>query len=232
MGQAPDPATWTLEFWNQGAASITVDTARAARGTKSVHFRTGTAPNKAMMVVKRIFPIAGNAFWVRFFMYVDRVPLPFKFNDTANFPLIHWTFASASGPYPFASGTKSPDVRAGGAINRVLLLNEDGMDKPEIGIDDTPPAVHAELPEKQWLCFELFWNAPASEMRVFWDGIEHPKLHLTATNNGGHGPWPLPPFNQLLLGWTHYQQYDKVGANFDVWMDEVAVDTQRIGCSR
>ena len=39
-------------------------------------------------------------------------------------------------------------------------------------------------------------------------------------------------FDQLLLGWTHYQQYDKIGPNFDVWIDEVAVDGERIGCSR
>jgi hypothetical protein len=232
VGQAPDPATWSLEFWNSGTASIQVDSTQAARGTKSVHFRTGNAPNKAMMVVKKIFPMPNDAFCVRMFMYVEKVPLPFKYNDTANFPLIHWTFASASGPYNFPSGTKSPDVRAGGAINRVLLLNEDGMDRNEIGIDDTPPAGHAELPEKQWICMELYWNAPASEMRVIWDGVEHTKLHLTATNNGGNGAWPLPKFDQLLLGWTHYQQYDKVGPNFDVWIDEVAVDSQRIGCSR
>ena len=235
-GAAPDPASWSLEFWDQSAASVKV-VGEGARGNKAMHFEIGQGTNKAMMSLKKVFPMAGNTFWARMFVRMPKRPLPFVWNDQANFPLTHWTFAYATGNHVFTSATLRPELRAGGFINRVPLMNEDGMDRTEVGIDDHPPAGHQELPENQWVCFELQWNGPDQEMRFYWDGIEHPSLHVTKTHTGGENdsnpPWPAgDPFDTLTLGLVMYQHYDKIGATIGLDIDEVAVDGRRIGCSR
>lgn len=235
---APNPSSWSPEFWDPTKGSVKIDATRAARGSKSARFTIATGQNKAMMSLKKIFPIAGNQFWVRLFLYMDTVPLPFKYNDTANFPLTHWTFAQATGPHLFSAGTKRPELRAGGFINTALLMNEDGMDRAEVGIDDSgAPAGQTAFPAKKWVCFEMEWNGPDQEMRLYWDGVEHTGLHVTKTHTGGtndsNPPWPMPdPFDTLTVGLVMYQQYDKIGANMNVNIDELAVDPQRIGCSR
>ena len=238
VGGAPDPASWRLEFWNAGAATAHVE-AVGARGNQSMRFQIGQGQNKAMMALTRGFPIAGNAFWVRLFLRMEKIPLAFKWNDTANFPLTHWTFAYATGNHVFTgNNTLRPELRAGGYINRVPLMNIDGMDRPEVGIDDAnAPASQQEIPENEWICFELFWGGPTQEMRFFQDGLEHPGLHLTTTHTGGtndsNPPWPMAePFDTLTLGLVMYQAYDKIGPTIGLNIDEVAVDPERIGCGR
>ena len=235
---APDPSSWAPEYWDPSTASVKIDATRAARGSKSARFTIGRGSNKAMMSLKNPFPIVGNTFWVRLFLYMDTVPLPFKYNDTANFPLTHWTFAQASGPHVFTASTKRPELRAGGFINTALLMNEDGMDRPEVGLDDSAaPAGQTAFQAKKWVCFEMEWNGPDQELRLFWDGVEHPGLHVTKTHTGGtnnsNPPWPMAdPFDTLTVGLVMYQPYDKIGATIDVNIDELALDPQRIGCSR
>jgi hypothetical protein len=237
-GDAPDAAAWELNFWNPANSSAKIEAA-GARGGKSMRFEIGQGQGKAMMSLKRPFPIAGNAFWARMFLRMNNLPLPFKYNDTANFPLTHWTFAYATGNHVFPGNkTLRPELRAGGFINRVPLMNEDGMDRPEIGIDDKmPPMGQTEFPENQWACMELYWGGPTQEMRYFQDGVEHSSLHVTKTNTGGtnnsNPPWPMPePFDTLTVGLVMYQAYDKVGPRISANIDEVAVDKDRIGCVR
>ena len=42
------------------------------------------------------------------------------------------------------------------------------------------------------------------------------------------GQWLAPPaFQTLYLGWEHYQQTMNP---IDLWMDDIVVDTKRVGC--
>ncbi|MFZ5439326.1 MAG: hypothetical protein ACOZQL_04920 [Myxococcota bacterium] len=237
VGGGPDTASWTTSFWNPGTAQVKV-IGEGARGSRAMRFQIGTGGNKAMMTLKRVFPMPNNSFWARLFLRLNNRPLPFKWNDQSNFPLTHWTFAYASGNHVFAgNNTLRPELRAGGYINRVPLMNVDGMDRAEMGIDDAnPPAGQEEIPENEWICFELYWGGPTQEMRFFQDGLEHPGLHLTTTHTGDNGanpPWPMgEPFDELTVGLVMYQTYDKVGPTLSLDLDEIAVDGQRIGCSR
>ncbi len=58
------------------------------------------------------------------------------------------------------------------------------------------------------------------------DGVELPALHATSPFNGV--AFKMPVFDALNIGWAHYQNPE---AGFEVWVDEVAVDAQRIGCN-
>jgi hypothetical protein len=79
-GDAPDSANWQISSY-PAASTVKVEAA-GARGSRSMRFEIGQGQAKAMMSLKRIFPIAGNAFWVRMFLRMNNLPLPFKYNDT------------------------------------------------------------------------------------------------------------------------------------------------------
>ena len=62
---------------------------------------------------------------------------------------------------------------------------------------------------------------------VFWDAIEHPSLYTSQTKHGGTAnPFVLPQFTALWVGRDEYQPATQ---KFEMWLDEVAVDGQRIG---
>ncbi len=86
---------------------------------------------------------------------------------------------------------------------------------------DAGPVSRSPFPGKdRWLCIEwMFDGSATSQVRVWVDGTEDTSLHLTGRTMG--------PFSTLAVG---AQQYGVDGATYDIWMDEVAVSTSRIGC--
>ncbi len=72
-----------------------------------------------------------------------------------------------------------------------------------------------------------------NETRFYWDDVEHPSLYTSATVHGtGDGQTPgaeylLPDFNAV---WVGFQVYQGGGEDYELWIDEVAVDPARIGC--
>lgn len=235
---AIDTKTWSLQTWGKGSASI--DTARAARGKHSLHI---TQPAESARVVLRevkTFAQTGNHFYGRFFLSLPYLAPALQCNANGDCPnLVHWTAVSASGTYKEGGKDFNPDVRAIGAVNQVLLVNLDGGPKPEVGIDDrNAPAGYTKLDAarvNQWMCFEFEYvgEGASAEIRVFWDGREHPGLHYSTAQRGDKGElWPIPKYEWLEFGFTHYQNYASYVQSFDAWLDEIVVDDQRVGCER
>jgi hypothetical protein len=72
-------------------------------------------------------------------------------------------------------------------------------------------------------------NGDATETRFWWDGVEHPSLATSKTKNGTGGkPYVLPKYTQVFIGW-HEWQGSTVKA--ELWVDEIAIDKERIGCA-
>lgn len=93
-----------------------------------------------------------------------------------------------------------------------------------------PGGMPTEPPVDEWTCVEWLHKGSTDETRFYVDGLEHQSLYTTATNHGGLDKtktYNLPEMNSLVLGW---QQYQPDADAFDVWIDEVALDTERIGC--
>jgi hypothetical protein len=172
-------------------------------------------------------------------MYLDYTPDPLACSGDVCPNLIHWTAAAAGGEYVAGAKTYHPDVRAIGAVNQRLLVNLDGGPKPEVGIDDdhSAPEGYRALDAShvgQWMCFEFEYagEGESAELRVWWDGQEHPRLHYSTTNRGNKGElWPIPKYDHLGFGFTHYQDYGAFVGKLDAWLDEIAVDDERIGCA-
>lgn len=235
---AIDTKTWELQSWGKGSASI--DSSRAARGKHSLHV---TQPSEAARVVLRetkTFAQTGNHFFGRVFLFMTYLAPALECDNKGNCPnLVHWTAVSAGGTYVEGGKTYQPEVRSVGAVNQVLLTNLEGAPKGEVGIDDhNAPAGYAKLDGSrvgQWMCFEFEYAGEGAnaEVRVYWDGLEHPGLHYSTAQRGSTTElWPIPKYEYLDIGLAHYQNYGAYVSSFDAWLDELVVDDQRVGCGR
>lgn len=222
LGKPPSTALW------RASGNVIVDDAHVLRGTKAAHFRVGPGHQGATLTHTKSFPAADNTFYLRMFVYFDALP--------PTTPLLHFSMAWASGPFPSGGKTYTPQMRALGAINRRVFMNEDGgPEMGEYGLDDAnPPAGQRALVARQWVCYEMLWKGDTGEMQLWWNEFEHPALHLSATNTGSAKgtPWPTPqPYQRVSIGMEFYQDL-AAQADIDMWVDEVVIDKQRIGCQK
>jgi hypothetical protein len=141
----------------------------------------------------------------------------------------HWTIAEAAG-----EGDGSL-IRVGGQYRTDLRQNRWGIgsDGGPTGDwtthDADPDGVPVEPPTNTWTCVEWLHDGGMDVSQFFVDGVEHPSLATTSSEHGGAAvPYDLPSFRSVWFGWWQYQADTEP---FDVWIDEVAVDDERIGCN-
>ena len=207
--------------WEIQGDAPTLDAARAARGSKSAHFHTEDNGH-SLIRESATFPAANNSYWARIFVYIDALPTA---PDWA-----HWTISGAVG-----SGTDA-EIRVGGQLNSNAGINlfgvgtDGGPTGDWTNLDDDPAGDPVVPPEHEWICVEWQHKGDTDETRFFWDGVEHPSLYTSSSEHGGSGdPYLLPEFESVWFGWWLYQAGTTPGA-FDIWIDEIAVDGERIGC--
>lgn len=83
-----------------------------------------------------------------------------------------------------------------------------------------------DLPTGRWVCFELVVTyGQAGTVRSYLDGQELSSLRLDETTLA------TPPASALFLGLAIEDPGTPTPA-YDYWIDEVALDTTRIGCAR
>jgi hypothetical protein len=228
VGGTPDPAIWSLRTTPN--VTVAVDATRAARGTKSMRFTTPNVPSEAYMRETVSFARTKNAFYGRLFYFQPA-------SGPQNFA--HWNVIEATGPQTIAgidmqAFYRYGGVSLGGIFNRYLFQFEHRPREPNYEEIGQEPPDNAIEPFDEWVCLEWFFDGDATEGRLWHDGVEVPALHATSPFHA-QKPQPhdvsykMPVFDGLNLGWAHYQSPEK---GFEVWIDEVAVDKQRIGCSR
>jgi hypothetical protein len=208
----------TTRWRVQGPAPV-IDSTRAARGMRSAHFHTEDN-GLSLIHTTSIFPATNNTYWGRMFVYFDTMP-------TA--PMwAHWSIAAAVG-----SGNDA-EIRVGGQWdgmeNRFGVGTDHGPTGDWTTLDEDPGN---PVPVDTWICVEWLHKGDTDETRFYWDGVEHPSLHTTATEHGGtqSEDYLMPEFESVFVGWWLYQA-GTTPPEFDVWIDEVALDGERIGCSR
>lgn len=212
-----DAATWSAV----GSSKPVVDGMQHARGAKALHV-TITGNGGSYVRETKTFPATNNTYWARMFVWFESMPGP---------PMTysHWTFAAATGTQV------AGEIRLGGQLQNGKNLFGVGTDNRTASgtgdwttSDKDPGNTPAAVPTKQWLCVEWLHAGQTNETRFFLDAVEHPSLHTTATKNGGNGkPFVLPQFDALWVGWNEYQPATQ---KFEMWIDEIALDDQRIGC--
>jgi len=212
-----DSERWTIGKSEGNTVERVSD--QAARGSGSVHVRTQNG--FGYLSTSSIFPAAGNGYFGRVFLRVAR----YSTVDWA-----HWTVAEAAGT---GDGSK---IRVGGqfvtsqAKNRWGVGSDGGPTGDWTNHDTDPGGAPLEPPLGSWTCLEWQHDGATNTTRFYVDSIEHPSLLTTASEHGGTNvPYELPQMNSLWVGWWQYQADPTA---FDVWIDEVALDDERIGCER
>jgi hypothetical protein len=233
-GAAPT-APWTL---NAGAgAEVTVTNERAVSGSNAVRL---VAPAKAAafleLVGAPVFPRADNAFFGRARFYFESAP-------TTEQPSVHWTFLQASGTraddghhaeYRYG-GQKALHDAQGAFVGNQLMANYetpdfyDGSGAP--GSDCWHHARARVVPLQRWVCVEWHFDGPNNTMELWLDGAPAEDLTVRGTGQGcvhqpATYPWTAPNFERVSLGWQGYQADE----TRTVYIDDVALGTERVGC--
>lgn len=214
---SPPRAPWTTSV--QGGA-VTVDVTRAHSGNKSVRVTTDgqMAYRRAYFSVGApFFPVAGNAFYGRMWVYLAAAPSM----------TTHWTNISGEGMASFNNQSFAAYVRYGGQVMKRLMANYDS----QTFSSDCWQHSQTTFPEARWACMEWHFDGPNERMEFWLDGAQVSALTVNHRGqgciaNGLSGQWVMPTFSTLRLGWEHYQ----TSIPIQLWVDDVALGPQRVGC--
>jgi hypothetical protein len=216
-------SAWTID----GAPAPVIEVAQHARGAHALHItKTGNGASRIRETIT--FPAANNSYYGRAFFYFVTLP------TAAEMTYSHWSILASAGLTP--SGTTA-EIRVSGQLRHGHNLFGVGTDdKSPTGTgdwtqsDDDPAGHPTDVPLGTWVCIEWMHDSASNETRFWWDAVEHPSMHTTETIHGGDQskPYILPQPKSLWVGWQEYQSPAPV--TFDLWVDEIAIDSQRIGC--
>jgi hypothetical protein len=211
-GAPPDPAIWT-----RTSTDVLVDSTRGARGSKqSLHIPPLLSAVKYIRENKTIAAM-GTTFYGRVFFWIDRQPLEKPGT------LYHWTLLEADELDNYNAGKV---LRLGGHIepagtNWLRFNFQTHGQPPETGLSD----MNEVLSIKRWYCAEFYYSLPNNEARFWLDGVEDPKLHW----KGPMGGYVFPAaITWMTFGFAEYQAPQ---TPWEVWIDEIALDTKKIGCN-
>ncbi len=199
--------------WSKNA-NITLDATHVARGKKAVHVRTGGLAAGNLISRGGIFPPGKTTIFGRMFLWIDKRPQAGA--------LVHWTLAEVR-------GSGGPTIRTLGGIaqnafsgRNNLMFNIDPGGGERSTEDSFPFPI---VIDKTWHCLEfMLTRGDKDESKIWWNEEFRPRLSYLGT----WGPrFKFPVFSQLAIGFATYQN----AGDFEVWIDELALDDQRLGCA-
>jgi len=203
-----------------------VDTLQAARGKHALHIVANGA-GQASIAETKTFPEANDTYFGRAFFYFSSLP------TSPPQAFAHFDVVAAIG-----TGVKG-ETKVFGMTNRMTNNLVFGVGTDAMGdlggthevsiLDNDPPGAPKPIPIKQWVCLEWMHKGDTKETRLWLDGTEHPSLMTSTTMNGAGGKlYALPQFTQVAIGWHEWQT---TTLKFELWVDEIAIDKERIGCA-
>jgi polysaccharide lyase-like protein len=210
-------------------ATVRVDSVQAFSGSQAVH--VNAPPNGAyrrgyfsLGQGSGVFPALSRSLFGRAMMYLDATP-----NG-----VVHWTVIQAEGRA--ADNTHDAYYRYGGQQQNGAGLMANYETNGGVSTDCYSHSA-TRMPVQRWACVEWHFDAARNEMQLWLDGTELTDMHVVdrpttagsgCLGNDVNGEWLAPPnFTTLHLGWESYQT-----ANDDrnLWVDDVAVGSERLGC--
>jgi hypothetical protein len=200
-GTLPTNAVFFPEYLRPMIASyVTIDGTVAHGGTKSARF-AGTSFSQMLGVLTNV-----ATFWARVYLRSDA--------DMSTI-MGHATYVAAT------DGNGDPNmgqnVRVGEHVCQ-LELNRSSDDKELLSNGgDYNTCKGIAFAPNTWNCLETFYDGPNKEVRVFVNGAEVTPLHAT--------DWGPYTYTMFKFGFENYSSPMR-----NMWYDDVAIATQRIGC--
>ncbi len=217
VGTTP-PAGWT----RHGNASVADD--QAARGTHAL--KVGAADSGERRFYFTDSESFGAGHWGRIF-YKVQTPVPDAFVHSSLVVLQGTGPTNGASEYRVVDTVKqavdTPDV----ASQHQFLWNVQIQGGSEFG----KQGPYDWKFDGKWHCAEWHIDGATQAYQFFFDGAEVTQMRIMngAGNYGsGSNRTDIPMvFTDLKVGWNNYQA---APPGFVAWIDEVAVDTARIGC--
>jgi hypothetical protein len=187
---------------------VTIDgTTPAHSGSKSVHVHAGDNDYDTLFVLHdaTILPAPNGKFFLRAYMRLSRAMAGG-----------HNAFIIAD---PYAMQGTGNNLRIG-EMNAMLMYTIMGDGHGALSnqnfYNDGKPGV--AFAPSTWVCLEALIDHGHPEIDVWVDGTEVPDLH--------HTDWALDSYDSVRFGFEKY-----AGPGIDIWYDDIAIGTQRIGCN-
>jgi hypothetical protein len=203
VGASPDASRWSLtrDFSPIAATpDIAIDNTNAHGGAQSVRV-AGTSSLRE--IVGRV---AADRVFVRAFMRLSAAP-------------------TGGGPVVMAvGGDQNADIRLRLWAGEVATLNTGAGDSivPNAATSGNCPEC-LDVPSNAWFCAEMFVDNAQRSATIWIDGAEA----ASVVNNNWNSTWPaFPTPTNVRLGFWGLQG----ASNTQVWIDDVAVGTERVGC--
>jgi hypothetical protein len=217
-GAMPDSALWV----QKRPTKATIGSAHA-RGSRALHVPP-ILKNGVQIKETKTFPALAKAFWGRVYLFVEKQPTD---KPSAATRLFHWTLIEASN----TADDGERQIRLGGHIEgegtnwlRFNYETHAAVATSETGLSD-PGTV---LKTNQWYCIEYHYDMDAQEAQFWLDGVDLPKLHWK-DSMASNPLWKFPPaIASLSFGWVEYHEPT---TPWEVWIDDIAVDGNRVGCT-
>ena len=186
----------------QGGGQPSLDTTHAHSGTHSILFSTDNTQLKTTVP----FPTLSENLWARVFVYMDQLP-----------PGSTTTQLGPNSSFSWSAGNAG-DTRVGFRHTRY----SGGYNYPGYDFTNTDKQV---WPQDQWVCVEWHYASDGGMgTQDYWmNGVPLADMSFAAH--------PMPAFTYFWIGQLYFGLADG-GAPYQMWMDDLALDTQQIGCSR
>ncbi|HEY2731145.1 MAG TPA: hypothetical protein VGK52_14480 [Polyangia bacterium] len=208
-----------------GSASITVDQMHAHGGKYAVHIKVVPNQQSTAQIVESVnFPRTPNLFYARMYAYFSPdIPA----SSAAN-PDMHSGYLLGNGNNDRGNVQAGVGLAGSGSAKQWLSFSIFYADpKFEFG-----PSSKSIIIANQWQCVELLEDGsdPKTEIRRVWvDDKELTELHTDSAMAAGGQTNHLPPkWASVSFGiW----EYHPIPTLSDMWIDDVRVSGQKIGCS-
>lgn len=206
------------EDWDVDTRHGTLRVERAGRAGKALH--VSTRDNGTAFLEVNDLDAPGNTFWGRLRVKVDDFPTA---PDWAHFTLVEVTGTGSDEIVRPLGGQFAPTVGPDATFWGI------GADGGPTG-DWTSWQESAPTVEDRWQCVEIEWHAPENRVALWFDGVPQPDLTVTTTDHGGADTdFVLPVAQTVRVGWQLYQG-GATPDRFDVWVDDITLAAERIGC--
>lgn len=210
-GGSATSARWTQDLGN---GTLAVD-GEHARGARALHVHT-MSNGRAFLRIP--FAPPGNSHFGRMFLWVTQFPTA---PDWAHYTLVELTGTGSSARVRPVGGQYVPP--RSGAFWGI------GSDGDATG-DWTDWRTSAPSVSGRWVCVEWEMDASRNFIRLTLDGVADDALTVDTTRHGGNPvDFVFPTFDNIKIGWQLYQG-GTTPPEFDLWIDDLVLDTTRVGC--
>lgn len=214
---------WTLPA---NSAPVVIDETRARSGKKSIKITvpaSGEGGGQSALLSRsdRSVLSTGKSVYARMMVYLENIP------SGAG---LHWAFLRASGFHAQDGKMGLITHSLGGQPGRLRNLM---LWPTSAGLQDCFNDSSTQIASKKWTCVEWHLDPEGQAMEVWFDGqkqsdnswMARPQRGACAADQTG-GKWIIPKLSVMNFGWIHYHTFSGV----TMWLDDIAMDTKKVGC--